>query len=455
MNYVIVDIETTGGSPKASKITEIALYKHNGTEIIDEYETLIDPEIPIPEFITRLTGISDAMVENSPKFFEVAKNIVEFTKDCVFVAHNVTFDYGMLRHEFKTLGFDFRLPHLCTVRTSRVVFPGKESYSLGKLTRSLGIELSGRHRAGGDALATAKLFTMLIEKDSNGLQTFIQEEINTKILHPNLNLDELDEIPDKAGVYKFFDDANQLIYIGKSKHIRKRIDQHLRNTKTLKGNELIKDIARVEHELTGSELIALLLESTLIKKHQPKYNRALRKNLFPYGLFHYIDSGGYVHFHIATTAKYTDAPLASYASKKEGVSQLEKLCAKYELCQKLCELYPTKSSCFHYEIKQCKGACIQLEDHEAYNQRADMLIDDLSFNGDSFYILDKGRHRSERSLVLIERGSYAGYGYAPFHFQSKTPIHWKMFIDIINEDRDARSIINVYLRKNDSEKILF
>src|SRR5690606_5689739 len=132
-------------------------------------------------------------------------------------------------------------------------------------------------------LATAKLFTLLMEKDKNGLQTFIHEEINTKILHPNLNLDELDEIPDKAGIYKFYDDANQLIYIGKSKHIRKRIDQHLRNTKTLKGNLLIKDIARIEHELTGSELIALLLESTLIKKHQPKYNRALRKNLFPYG----------------------------------------------------------------------------------------------------------------------------------------------------------------------------
>lgn len=455
MNYVIVDIETTGGSPKSSKITEIALYKHNGIEIIDEYETLIDPEMPIPEFITKLTGISDAMVENSPKFFEVAKKIVEFTKDCVFVAHNVTFDYGMLRHEFKTLGFDFRLPHLCTVRTSRYVFPGKESYSLGKLTRSLGIELNGRHRAGGDALATAKLFTMLMETDTNQLQNFVQEEIDTKILHPNLNIEELDEIPDKAGIYKFFDDSNQLIYIGKSKHIRKRIDQHLRNTKTLKSNLLIKDIARIEFELTGSELIALLLESIQIKKHQPKYNRALRKNLFPYGLYHYIDSGGYVHFHIASTSKYTDAPLASYSSKKEGTNQLEKLCSKYELCQKLCELYPTKSSCFHYEIKQCKGACIQAEGNESYNERADLLIDDLSFNGDSFYILDKGRHRSERSLVLIERGSYAGYGYAPFHFHSKTPIHWKMFLTITNEDRDARSIINVYLRKNDPERILF
>ena len=125
------------------------------------------------------------------------------------------------------------------------------------------------------------------------------------------------------------------------------------------------------------------------------------------------------------------------------------------MCQKLCELYPTQSSCFHYEIKQCKGACIQLEDNETYNERADQLINDLSFNGDSFYILDKGRHKSERSLILIERGSYSGYGYAPFHFHSKTPLFWKMFISITNEDRDARSIINVYLRKNDTERILF
>jgi len=137
MNYVIVDIETTGGSPKASKITEIAIYKHDGNSVIDSFSSLVNPEMQIPEFIVRLTGISNSMVEDAPKFYEIAKQIIEFTEDCIFVAHNVGFDYGIIRHEFKTLGYDFRRPHLCTVRASRYVIPGMESYSLGKLSRSL------------------------------------------------------------------------------------------------------------------------------------------------------------------------------------------------------------------------------------------------------------------------------------------------------------------------------
>ena len=192
MHYAIVDIETTGGSPKASKITEIAIYKHDGTDIIDNYQALINPEVPIPAFIVQLTGINDKMVENAPKFYEVAKEITEFTKDCVFVAHNVGFDYGILRLEFKSLGYDYRRPHLCTVRSSRVVIPGHESYSLGKLTRALGIELVGRHRAGGDAFATAKLFSLLMEADAAEMQTLIQEELNPKRLHPNLDLEHLE-----------------------------------------------------------------------------------------------------------------------------------------------------------------------------------------------------------------------------------------------------------------------
>ena len=272
MHYAIIDIETTGGSPKNSKITEIAIYKHDGEKIIDEYQTLIDPEMPIPPFIVQLTGISDKMVSEAPKFFEVAKKIIEFTEGCIFVAHNVGFDYGIMRIEFKTLGYDYRLPHLCTVRTSRYVLPGKDSYSLGKLTRSLGIQLVGRHRAGGDAFATAQLFTLLMKTDPNNLENFVQEEVNPKRLHPNLNLATLEEIPNKTGVYRFFNDTNQLIYIGKSIHIKKRIEQHLRNNKTLKAVKMQKEISRIEFELTGSELLSLLKESILIKEHQPIYN---------------------------------------------------------------------------------------------------------------------------------------------------------------------------------------
>ncbi|MFK7785706.1 MAG: exonuclease domain-containing protein, partial [Crocinitomicaceae bacterium] len=415
MNYVIVDIETTGGSPKSSKITEIAIYKQDAKEVIDEYVTLINPEMPIPPFIVNLTGINDEMVKNSPKFYEIAKDIVEFTEGCTFVAHNVGFDYGIIRHEFRTLGFDYRRPHLCTVRASRYVIPGHDSYSLGKLTRSLGIQLIGRHRAGGDALATAKLFTILMETDSQGLATFVQEELNPKRLHPNLDLDVLEDIPNKPGVYRFFNDTNQLIYIGKSIHIKKRIEQHLRNSKTKKGIEMQREISRIEFELTGSELIALLLESQLIKQYQPIYNRALRKNKFPYGLYHYTDSRGYIQLHVAATGKMQEAPLLSFSSKKEGTNQVERMIEEFELCQKLCNTYKTQSSCFKYEIKECKGACVQEESTNDYNARCTDLIDDLTMNKESFYVVDKGRSKGEKSLVYVEGGSLRGYGYAPYH----------------------------------------
>lgn len=176
VHFAIIDIETTGGSPKDSKVTEIAIYKHDGKKIIDEYSALVNPEIPIPPFIVNLTGISDKMVKNAPIFFEIAKKIIEFTEGCIFVAHNVGFDYSVIRSEFNSLGFDYRRAHLCTVRSSRFIIPDQKSYSLGKLTKSLGIALTGRHRAGGDALATAKLFSLLYKKDKKSLESFIQEE---------------------------------------------------------------------------------------------------------------------------------------------------------------------------------------------------------------------------------------------------------------------------------------
>lgn len=454
MNYVIVDIETTGGSPKDSKITEIAIYKHDGNSVIDEFSSLVNPEMKIPEFIVRLTGISEKMVEDAPKFYEIAKKIIEFTEGCIFVAHNVGFDYGIIRHEFKTLGYDFRRPHLCTVRASRYVLPGLESYSLGKLARNLGIEVIGRHRAGGDALATAHLFKMLIDKDPGDLQSFIQLEVNPKILHPNLDLEILDEIPSKTGIYKFYNDVNQLIYIGKSKQIKSRIDQHLRNSKTKKGTMMLKEVSRIEYDLTGSELIALLKESQLIKALQPTYNHKLKKSKFPYGLFEYYDDNGYHRLYIALTSKKEEIPVISFSTKKEGVAYLENLCSKYSLCQKLCDLYPSSSSCFHYSIKKCAGACIQEESVENYNKRVEQLINDLNFSGESFFIVDKGRHKSEKSLVLIERGSIVGFGYAPYHFQGHPPSRWKQFVDLITEDRDAKTILNLYLRKNTGIEIV-
>jgi DNA polymerase III subunit epsilon len=452
--FVIVDVETTGGSPQNSKITELAMYKFDGTKIIDEFTTLLNPEIEIPEFIVRLTGITDKMVVNAPKFYEVAKQILEFINNCVFVAHNVSFDYGMFRSEFRHLGYDFRLPHLCTVRASRDLLPGYASYSLGKITRDLGISIIGRHRAGGDALATCKLFEIIYKKNEQKLRSFIQEELNPKSLHPNLDLDTIEAIPNKTGVYLFHNEFNELIYVGKSIHIRTRIEQHLRNTKSVKGLNLIQDIASVKFELCGSELIALLRESELIKEKQPIYNRKLRKNHFPFGLFDELDSNGYIRLKVKSSAKETAYPIASFTSKKEGISYLLKIIEKYKLCQKLCNLYNSSGGCFQYSVKTCDGACMNKINPNEYNQRVNNFVTTITLDNKTFYIVDKGRNNSEKSLVLIENGTYRGHGFAPFHFHGKETRDWKKYIDEQKENKDIRTIINQFIRKGQIERIV-
>lgn len=163
--FTIIDIETTGNRSQHGKITEIALYQHNGQKITDSFSTLINPEIDIPYYITKLTGIDNEMVKNAPKFYEIAKKIIELTEGRIFIAHNVYFDYNFVKEEFKRLGYEYNRKTLCTVRLSRKLLPGHRSYSLGKLCNELDIDINNRHRAAGDALATVKLFEILLEKN--------------------------------------------------------------------------------------------------------------------------------------------------------------------------------------------------------------------------------------------------------------------------------------------------
>ena len=166
--YSIIDIETTGQSFRNGKITEIAIYIHNGHEITGSFTTLVNPECLIPDYITRLTGIDNGMVAHAPKFYEIAKTVVELTAGKIFVAHNVLFDYSFMRQEFKRLGYDFKRKTLCTVRLGRKYLPGHASYSLGNICRDLNIRIEGRHRAAGDALATVKLLEKIMERYNQG-----------------------------------------------------------------------------------------------------------------------------------------------------------------------------------------------------------------------------------------------------------------------------------------------
>lgn len=183
--YSIIDVETTGGKFNQEGITEIAIYKFDGKKIIDQFISLVNPEIPIQQYVQNLTGINNKMLRNAPKFFQIAKRILEITEDTILVAHNSSFDYRMLKIEFKRLGFDFLISQICTVKLSKKLIPNKDSYKLGNLVKSLGIPISNRHRAAGDAMATVELFRLLLSKDKK--RKIISQLIKTKSLEKKIN----------------------------------------------------------------------------------------------------------------------------------------------------------------------------------------------------------------------------------------------------------------------------
>jgi DNA polymerase-3 subunit epsilon len=282
MNYAILDIETTGGKYNEESITEIAVHKYDGHRIVESLITLINPEKEIQPFVVKLTGINNKMLRNAPKFYEIAKRIIEITNDCVLVAHNANFDYRILKTEFRRLGYDFDLPTLCTVELSKKLIPELESYSLGKLCRTLGIPVSDRHRANGDALATVKLFELLLQKDIH--KEIIKKSIksgNKRDLSQKL-LKILDLLPSKTGVFYMHRYNGDIIYIGKGKDIKKSVNKvFLRNSRYMR--QMLKEMADVTYEETGSILVKRIKYLEEITYHKPKYNQNLNHNEFNFG----------------------------------------------------------------------------------------------------------------------------------------------------------------------------
>lgn len=450
--YCILDIETTGGQFNEEGITEIAIYKFDGHEVVDQFISLVNPEIPIQPFVVKLTGINNAMLRSAPKFFEVAKRIIEITSGCVIVAHNASFDYRILRTEFKRLGYDFQAKTLCTVELSKKLIPEQPSYSLGKLVRALGIPMADRHRASGDAMATTKLFKMLLEKDLEKqiLNDYIKQEIQ-KGIAPKL-LDIIESLPAKTGVYYIHNEKGNLIYIGKSRNIKKRINQHFTGTSS-KSKKIQREVFTVTYEETGSELIALLKESEEIKINQPIYNRSQRKTIFEWALYSEKDSNGYQNLRLQK-ADGRKKEITSFTTLQEGKNTLFRITEKYQLCQKLTGLYQTNSDCFQYKIKECDGACIGKIAPEEYNKRVQKFITENSFENKNLVLLDRGRNINERSAVLIENGIYKGYAFYDLNYQVTQIDILKNILIPMQHNRDVKTIIQVQIRKSKTLKVI-
>ncbi len=445
--YAIIDIETTGGNASRERITEIAIFVHDGKQIVKEYSTLVNPECKVPPFVARLTGISDEMLVNAPKFYEVARDIVEITEGCTFVAHNAAFDYSFVKQEFLNLGYKYKKPVLCTVKMSRKLLPGFRSYSLGNLCNSLGIQITSRHRAAGDALATVKLFERLLSVDPT------LNQIPTDGMHPALDRSVFSKLPSTAGVYYLHDENGQLHYIGKSKNIHARILSHFQNSSTPKAIEMRTNTASISFEETGSELIALLLESDEIKKHKPLYNRLQRRTLYKYGLYSFYLQSGY-HVIQIEKIKATGTPHTVCASFDEALVMVHKLADKYELCQKLCGLYQNHGACFQHSIGQCAGACIGAEPPEKYNLRVDAALSEFHHKWSDMAIIDQGRNEDEVSVVLIENKVFAGFGWMMKEDGIEDPACIKDHIKRYNDNRDIQQIIKGFLNSGKALKVI-
>lgn len=409
--YAIVDIETTGGNAENHRITEIAIFIHDGEQVINHFETLINPEIPIPAFIENYTGITNKMVKQAPTFEEVSEQIYELLQPHIFVAHHVNFDYSFIKHQLALCGLSLQQKKLCTVRLSRKLFQGLHSYSLGNLTAALQIPLQNRHRAGGDGKATVLLFEKILTHQL-GISTItsaLKKGSKEAILPANLAHEEFAQLPEKSGIYYFHDEGGKVIYVGKAKNIKQRVYSHFAGkTTTAKKQQFHQQIRHITHQITPDELQALILESIEIRKHWPKYNIAQKRKEFPVGLFMYEDHNGYQRLAIDYIRKYL-TPLKTFKNINEATSTLKSLVTEYELCPKLANLQSTKDKCVALEVHACKGACEKLETCIEYNMRVDAALEELR-EGKSFALVASDKKHHQINCVIVEKGLFYGMG---------------------------------------------
>jgi DNA polymerase-3 subunit epsilon len=444
--YAIVDIETTGGYAQHHRVTEVAIYHFDGSRITDKFSTLINPARAIPNFITGLTGITTAMVEEAPTFEDVAEEIYEWLKDRVFVAHNAHFDHSFLKREFELAGIQWQTKKLCTVRLSRKIVPGLDSYSLGALAESFGIKIPNRHRALGDAHATTKIFDILLKRDQQGIiAKSIKRNSGEATLPSNLNKADYDNLPNKAGVYYFLDAKSTVIYVGKAINIKKRITSHFSGeAKEWNRSNIRNEICNITYELTGNELIALILESQEIRRLWPKYNLAQKFKVEEWGVFDYEDRNGYLRFSVNAVSRGTK-PLITFPSKGEAWNFMWEKVKEYDLCPKLSGLQVAKGLCFSHQTGACKGACQGVEKTKKYNKKVQQAIDSFFESGSSAAIIGQGREDGERSLVLVEKGNYLGFGFYDQQEKISDFESAKNFIRLSKDNRVVQHLVNSYL----------
>ena len=397
MLFAVVDIETTGGNAKTGKITEIAIVITDGESIIEEYESLVDPDQFIPPFITNLTGITNQMVEDAPDFGQIAEKVSQLLSDKIFVAHNVNFDYSFIKKQLEESGYPISKKKMCTVRYSRKMVPGNPSYSLGNICSYFGIKNLDAHRAMSDTKATVQLLHELLRLDYNDFYKSYLKDGKEVNLPSGLSLKSFNRLPEKPGVYYMKDDVGKIIYIGKAKKIKSRVGQHFSGKTSKKEAAFHMLVNSVEFELLGSELLALLFEDSEIRKHWPTYNKAQKSTPTRFHIGYYTDQNEKWRIGIIK-GKYAGKKLLTTYSLLSAREHLISLVKEHQLNPELCQV----------EIPNSK-----IISHEEHHLNLNNLINNHIPTPTDFVIWEKGRHYGEDSFILIKQSQFHGFGFIP------------------------------------------
>ena len=454
MLYAVIDIETTGGHASNNGITELAIYLHDGSEVVEHFETLINPDCRIPNFITGLTGITNEMVKDAPFFWEVADKVFNLLNENIFVAHNVNFDYSFVKSELSKCGYELNAKKLCTVRMSRKILPGYKSYSLGNICGYLGITIEGRHRAGGDAEATVKLLEILLKNDSTDIiPKSLKKTSKEQSLPPNVPREHFDRLPGMPGVYYFHDQRGKVLYVGKAKNLKKRVSSHFSNNSTgRQKQDFMREIFSISHEICGNELTALLLESHEIKRLWPKFNRSQKQYEPRFGIIHYPDQRGIERLAIQKLRQNISASIY-FDTMIECLSALRQTAEIFELCPRLAGIATAEESCADEKCACRKG------DKKAiakYNKKMAEAIAALTVK-ESYVILEEGRHKDESACIVVENGQFTGMGYLPKEALSTSKLSLEDFrnISLYRENFNIRNMVSRYKEDHPERVIVF
>lgn len=374
---VFVDIETNGLNHIRGRVVEVAAIRVEGGQIVREFNKLIDPGMPLPQFITGLTGITQEDLRDAPIFMAIADELLEVLDGAIFVAHNVRFDYSFLKQEFKRIGKSFAPRQLCTVRLSRALYPEQRSHKLQSLIDRYGFAAAHRHRAYDDAHV---LWQFLQHAQSTFAAEVLEQAIAKQLKKPSLprglDPDALANLPETTGVYIFEDETGAPIYIGKSVNIKKRVASHFMRDHAEVGEfKLAQQVRNISYIETSGELDALLLESQLVKERLPLHNKKLRKTERVMLAHRVANEQGYTTVELVESSpsdiqNHTDI-LAVYSRRSHARASFERILREYSLCPKLLGLEKSKGACFWHQLHKCRGACVGAEPAANYNLRVE------------------------------------------------------------------------------------